>query len=205
MESLKTKIYSSFDAQESALLHDLKKEAFHFTGEDVKNFNFWQQYFNLFFIYHYDLGEGKTLAVKRDLEKAAVRLFCPSLFSRLKGEDLFTGEKLVLSSDEENSLTWYKERDHILSFFHDRADGIHFVESRSSILIPLKSGDFFKKLKLLMNDGQITQSVSYALFLVSILMLKKERFSSSKLYDPYQVSEIEKLHLYYEKFSKFLI
>ncbi|HRZ79983.1 MAG TPA: hypothetical protein P5044_08250, partial [bacterium] len=175
MESLKTKIYSSFDAQESALLHDLKKEAFHFTGEDVKNFNFWQQYFNLFFIYHYDLGEGKTLAVKRDLEKAAVRLFCPSLFSRLKGEDLFTGEKLVLSSDEENSLTWYKERDHILSFFHDRVDGIHFVESRSSILIPLKSGDFFKKLKLLMNDGQITQSVSYALFLVSILMLKKER------------------------------
>ena len=205
MESLKTKIYSSFDPVESALLHDFKKEVFHFTGEDVKNFNFWQQYFNLFFIYHYDLGENVTLAKKRDLENAGIRLFSPARFSKLKGEDFFSGDKITLSEDSENSLTWYKERDFILSFFYDRSDGIHFVESRSSILIPLKAADFFKKLKLLVDEKSIVPSVSYALFLVSVLMLKKERFSSSKLYDPYQIAEIEKLHLYYEKFSKFLI
>ncbi|HNW83256.1 MAG TPA: hypothetical protein PKG52_10240 [bacterium] len=205
MESLKTKIYSSFDPVESAFLHDFKKEAFHFTGEDVKNFNFWQQYFNLFFIYHYNVGEGVTLAKKRDLEKASVRLFAPARFSKLKGEDFFSGEKLVLSQDEENSLTWYKERDFILSFFYDRPDGIHFVESRSCILIQMNAIEFFKKLKLLVDEKNIVPSVSYALFLVSILMLKKERFSSSKLYDPYQIAEIEKLHLYYEKFSELLI
>ena len=120
MSAVKTRIYSSFDDIESALLHEFKKEAFYFTGEDLKNFNFWQQYFNLFFIYHYNTGEGKTLADKRELEKASIMLFSPSLFSRMKGEDFFTGEKVVLSEDDENSLTWYKERDFILSFFHSR-------------------------------------------------------------------------------------
>ncbi|HSW61547.1 MAG TPA: hypothetical protein VLJ60_12165, partial [bacterium] len=204
MSSVKTRIYSSFDETEAALLHEFKKESFYFTGEDLKNFNFWQQYFNLFFIYHYDIGEGKTLAVKRELEKAGVRLFFPSLFSKLKGEDFFSGDKIVLSEDEENSLTWYKERDFILSFFHSRDDGIHFVESRSTLLIPLRAAGFFKKLKKVMSDGNYFPSVNYMLFLVSILMMKKERFASSKLYDPFQFEEIEKLHLYYEKFAKFL-
>ncbi|HPG34910.1 MAG TPA: hypothetical protein PLW78_08760 [bacterium] len=205
MSAVKTRIYSSFDEAEAALLHEFKKEAFYFTGEDLKNFNFWQQYFNLFFIYHYDIGEGKTLAEKRELEKASVMLFSPSLFSRLKGEDLFTGEKLVLSEDEENSLTWYKEKEFILSFFHQREDGIHFVESRSALLMHVKAAGFFKKLKKALDEGSYFPSANYILFLLSILMMKKERFASSKLYDPYQFEEIEKLHLYYEKFAKLLI
>lgn len=205
MSAVKTRIYSSFDESEAALLHEFKKEAFYFTGEDLKNFNFWQQYFNLFFIYHYDIGGGNTLAQKRELEKATVKLFSPSLFSRLKGEDLFTGEKFVLSGDEENSLTWYKERDFILSFFHQRDDGIHFVESRSALLMPVKATGFFKKLKKALDEGGYFPSANYILFLLSILMMKKERFASSKLYNPYQFEEIEKLHLYYEKFAKLLI
>lgn len=205
MSAVKTKIFSSFDDIESSLLHEFKKEVFYFTGEHLKNFNFWQQYFNLFFIYHYDIGEGKTLAVKRELEKASAALFSPSLFSKLKGENFFTNEKMILSEDDENSLNWYKERDFILSFFHEREGHTHFVESRSSLLMPVSSLGFFKKLKGVLTDQSYFSSVTYVLFLVSILMMKKERFSGSKLYDPYQFEEIEKLHLYYEKFAKILI
>jgi len=205
MSAVKTRIYSSFDEEEAKLLHEFKKECFYFTGEDLKNYNFWQQYFNLFFIYHYDLGKGLTLSHKRELEKASIMLYSPSLFSRLKGENLFTGEKLVLSEDEENSLTWYKEKEFILSFFHEREDGIHFVESRSSLLMPSKAAGFFKKLKAALNDLSYFPSATYLLLLLSILMMKKERFQSSKLYDPYQFEEIEKLHMYYEKFSQFFI
>ncbi len=205
MSAVKTRIYSSFDDFESAALQDFKKECFYFTGEDVKNHDFWQQFFNLFFIYHFDIGEKTTLADKRELEKARIMLFSPSLFSRLKGEDFFTGEKVNLSEDEENSLTWYRERNFILSFFHEKEDGIHFVESRSSLLIPMKASSFFKQLKNLMTEKNYFPSNNYLQLLIAILMLKKERFASSKLYNPYQVEEIEKLHLYYNKFADFII
>lgn len=205
MSAVKTRIYSSFDDFESAALQDFKKECFYFTGEDVKNHDFWQQFFNLFFIYHFDTGGGTTLADKRGLDKARIMLFSPSLFSRLKGEDFFNEEKLNLSEDEENSLTWYKERDFILSYFHEKEDGIHFVESRSSLLIPQKAASFFKKLRTLMNEKNYFPSKNYLHLLIAILMLKKERFASSKLYNPYQVEEIEKLHLYYNKFADFII
>lgn len=205
MSAVKTRIYSSFDDFESAALQDFKKECFYVTGEDVKNHDFWQQFFNLFFIYHFDTGSKTTLADKRGLEKARIMLFSPSLFSRLKGEDFFTGEKLNLSEDEENSLTWYRERDFILSYFHEKEDGIHFVESRSSLLIPQKAASFFKKLRTLMNEKHYFPSNNYLQLLIAILMLKKERFSSSKLYNPYQIEEIEKLHLYYSKFADFII
>ena len=197
MSAVKTRIYSSFDDIESAALQDFKKECFYFTGEDLKNHDFWQQFFNLFFIYHFDIGGKTTLADKRGLEKARIMLFSPSLFSRLKGEDFFTGEKVNLSEDEENSLTWYRERDFILSFFHEKEDGIHFVESRSSLLIPMKASSFFKQLKTLMSEKNYFPSNNYLQLLIAILMLKKERFASSKLYNPYQVEEIEILHIYY--------
>ena len=146
-----------------------------------------------------------TLADKRELEKARIMLFSPSLFSRLKGEDFFTEEKINLSEDEENSLTWYRERDFILSYFHEKEDGIHFVESRTSLLIPQKAASFFKKLRTLMNEKHYFPSNNYLQLLIAILMLKKERFASSKLYNPYQIEEIEKLHLYYNKFADFII
>lgn len=205
MSSVKTRIYSSFDESESASLQNFKKECFYFTGEDVKNHDFWQQFFNLFFIYHFDIGDKTTLAVKRELESARVRLFAPSFFYRLKGRDFFTSERLALSEDEKSSLTWYREREFILSFFHDREDGIHFVESRSSLLIPFKVSSFFKKLRNALVEKNFFPSSDYLLLLIAILMLKKERFSSSKLYNPYQFKEIEKLHLYYEKFAEFII
>ncbi|MGI6395345.1 MAG: hypothetical protein ACOX2F_11575 [bacterium] len=205
MSAVKTKVYSSFDETEAALLHEFKKEAFYFTGEDLKNFNFWQQYFNLFFIYHYDIGENKTLAVKRELESAHIKLFSPSIFSKTKGENFFTGEKLILSEDESNSLSWYKEREFVLSFFYKKEGKINFVESRSTLLMPMQAASFFKKLKKALNEEKYFPTTVYLLFLISILMMKKERFASSKLYDPYRFEEIEKLHLYYEKFAKLLI
>ena len=205
MSAVKTRVYSSFDETEAALLHDFKKEVLYFTGEDLKNHNFWQQFYNLFFIYHYDIGDGITLSKKRELEPASIRLFAPSVFSRMKGEDLFTGEKMVFSEDEENSLSWYKEKQFILSFFHAKDEEIRFVESQSSLLLPMSAGTFLRKVKKSIENENYFPSVNYTLFLLSVLMVKKERFSSSKLYDPFQFEEMEKLHLYYEKFAKFII
>jgi len=205
MSAVKTRVYSSFDESEATLLHDFKKEVFYFTGEDLKNHNFWQQFYNLFFIYHYDIGDGVTLSQKRELEAGSIKLFAPSVFSRMKGEDLFTGDKLSFSEDEENSLSWYKEKQYILSFFHKDGEEIKFVESQSSLLLPMKTGSFLKKVKKAFENENYFPSVNYTLFLLSVLMVKKERFSSSKLYDPFQFEEIEKLHLYYEKFAKFII
>jgi len=205
MSAVKTRVYSSFDETEATLLHDFKKEVFYFTGEDLKNHDFWQQFYNLFFIYHYDIGEGITLSQKRELEPGSIRLFSPSVFSRMKGEDLFTGDKLSLSEDEENSLSWYKEKQFILSFFHTKDEEIRFVESQSSLLLPMNAGSFLKKVKKALENEGYFASVNYTLFLLSVLMVKKERFSSSKLYDPFQFEEMEKLHLYYEKFAKFII
>lgn len=205
MSAVKTRVYSSFDETEASLLHEFKKEAFYFTGEDLKHHNFWQQFYNLFFIYHYDIGNGVTLSKKRELEPASIKLFAPSVFSRMKGEDLFTGERMVFSEDEENSLSWYKEKQYILSFFHTKDEEIRFVESQSSLLLPMKTGTFFKNVKKAIEKESYFPSINYTLFLLSVLMVKKERFQSSKLYDPFQFEEMEKLHLYYEKFAKRII
>ena len=56
-----------------------------------------------------------------------------------------------------------------------------------------------------MNEKNYFPSKNYLQLLIAILMLKKERFASSKLYNPYQIEEIEKLHLYYNKFADFII
>ena len=93
MSAVKTKVYSSFDETEATLLHDFKKEVFYFTGEDLKNHNFWQQFYNLFFIYHYDIGEGITLSQKRELEPASIRLFSPSVFFENEGRRLIHRRK----------------------------------------------------------------------------------------------------------------
>ena len=42
-------------------------------------------------------------------------------------------------------------------------------------------------------------------YLYAILMLKKECFSDLKLYNPYQISEIEKLDSHYKKFASIII
>lgn len=206
MSAIKTKVYSSFDEVEAGLLHDFKKEAFYFTGEELQNYNFWQQFLNLFFIYHYNVGNGQTPAVKRELEPAGIRFFVPSVFSKFKGESFFSGDKMMLAEDEENSFSWYKDKECILSFFHEREDGYHFVESQSSLLLSRNNMGFFKKLRTAHKEENIFHSNPYLLFLISMLMIKKERFSSSKLYDPFKFEEIEKLNLYYEtKFSDIII
>jgi len=199
MSAVKTKVYSSFDEVEGGLLHDFKKESFYFTGEELNNYSFWQQFLNLFFIYHFNLGNGETLAIRRGLDPAEIRFFVPSVFAKLKGEDFFSGEKMMLAEDEENTLSWYKDKECILSFFHSRDDGCHFVESQSSLLISKSNLAFFKKLKTAFTEQGMFKSKPYLLFLISLLMIKKERFASSKLYDPFKFEEIEKLHLYYEK------
>jgi hypothetical protein len=206
MSAIKTKVYSSFNEAEAGMLHDFKKEAFYFTGEELQNYGFWQQFLNLFFIYHYNIGNGKTPADIRELEPASIRFFVPSVFSKYKGEDFFIEEKMVLAEDEENTLSWYKDKEYILSFFHEKEDGCHFVESQSSLLISKSGMGFFKILKNMFKQQEMFFSHPYLLFLLTLLMIKKERFSSSKLYDPFKIEEIEKLHLHYEsKFAQIII
>ena len=199
MVPVKTRIFSSFSKEEGELLQHFKKEVFYFVGEDISNFNFWQQYFNLFFIYHYNLGNNETFAKKHKLEPGGLKLYTPSRFARMKGEAFFTEEKYHFGEDEEDSLTWYKDRELILSFFNHDGEEIQFVESRTSLLISMKHLSFFKKIKKMYEKGSFFNSHIHILFLISLLLLKKERYSSSKLYDPFVIEEIEKLNLYYEE------
>jgi len=201
MTDLKTVVFSSFNEQEKILLKEFKREVFYFVGEDLDNIDFWQNYFNLFFIYHYDLGDGITFAARRDLFPARAILFFPSVFSKLKGTDFFTDEKIIFGEE----VTWYKEREFILSFFDNKESNIKFVESRISLIISIDHAVFLKKIKKIHAKNSYYKSNIYLLFLISMLILKKERFATSKLYNPYTEEELEKLSLYYEKFGDKLI
>ncbi len=205
MCDLKTVLFSTFSHEEEKLLREFKKETFFFVGESVGNYEFWQQFFNLFFIYHYDLGDGSTVSQRRDMEPARILLFSPSRFARMKGESYFTDEKLQFDEDEETSLTWYRDRELILSFFTKSESRIRFVESRTSLLISTDRVKFLKKIKKMFREGDQFPSHTYLLYLLSLLLLKKERYGKAHLYEPFSVEEIEKTHLYYEKFASKLI
>ena len=109
MTDLKTVIFSSFNEQESEALKLFKREAFYHVGEDIDNYDFWQQFYNLFFVYHFDIENGETFSSRRSLNESKVHLFVPSRFARLKGTDFFSEEKLHI----EEEVTWYKEREMI--------------------------------------------------------------------------------------------
>lgn len=206
MPAVRTMVYSSFTHEEEKKLKEFKKEAFYFVGEDISNFNFWTQFFNIFFIYHYDMGDKKTVAMNRELEPAVIMLYFPSLFSKMKGEEFFTGEKLVLQGDEETNLNWFKKRELILSLFSRKEDGtIHFAEAMSTVVISLEHLDSLKKLKKFVESENRFHSNTYLLFLISLMMLKKERYASSKIFNPFTSEELMKIHLYYEKFAELFI
>ncbi len=205
MTNIRTVIFSSFSPEDEAQLIAFKKEVFHFVGEDFENYERWQLFFNHFFIYHVKTATGATLAQKHDLEAARIALYTPSFFARLKGEDMFSGAKLILDDDEENSLTWYKERELILSIFHVSGEKVRMVDSRFTFVLSLDHADFFKKLKKYRAETGEYQKDGYLLFLIALLMLKKDRFAKSKLYTPFTMEEVQKTHLYYQKFADLII
>lgn len=199
-----TFIFSSLTEEEALLLKDFKHEIFYYVGDKLENYNFWQQFFNLFFLYHYDNGNNETPAKRLGLEPAKIVLFYPSLFSRLKGENYFTEEKLSFDENEENSMTWFKEREMILGVFTIHDNFLSLVEGRNSLVIQMNDMAFFKKLKKEFKEKSL-YSHTYLMFLLSLLLLKKERFAASKLYNPFTTEELEKTHHQYEKFaSKFI-
>jgi len=200
------KITAALDSPESEALQNFKRECFYLSGGNIKNHDFWQQFFNMFFITHYAFENGETLARKRGLADSRIRLYSPSIFHSTSGKDFFTEEKFQLVSEEEHALSWYGGHDFILSFFHADGEKLSFTDLQSSLLITSKASSFFKTLKKELNENSAFGSnTSYLLLLIAILMLKKECFSDLKLYNPYQMSEIEKLDNHYKKFAPNII
>ncbi len=199
-----TFIFSSLTEAEALLLKEFKHDIFYYVGDKLENYNFWQQFFNLFFLYHYDSGNSETTASRLHLEPAKIFLFYPSLFSRLRGENYFTEEKFSFDEKEELSMTWFKEREMILGVFTIKESSISLLEGRNSLVVQMNDMTFFKKLKKEFKEkGEYSHT--YLMFLLSVLLLKKERFAASKLYNSFTTEELEKTHHQYEKFaSKFI-
>ncbi|MBO4441781.1 hypothetical protein J5834_06650 [bacterium] len=206
MEDPQSEITAALDSSEREALQNFKKECFYLSGGNIKNHDFWQQFFNMFFIRHYAVENGETPAKKRGLADSRIRLFAPSFFTATTGKDFFTDEKLQLVSEEEHGLSWYGGHDFILSFFHADGQDLSFTDVQSSLLISSKASSFFKMLKKELSEkSAFGSNTSYLLMLIAILMLKKECFSDLKLYNPYQMTEIEKLDNYYKKFASNII
>ncbi|HSA32905.1 MAG TPA: hypothetical protein P5077_04175 [bacterium] len=200
--SQNTMVFSSLSAEEERQLLEFQKESFYFTGEDFANFKRWQEFYNLFFLYHVRSGDGETtVAQRRSMEPARLMLYSPSLFDRFKGTDLFSAQKLVFDENEARDLHWFKEREMILSVFAFEGERIRFVHEKASFVIELRHKGFFKKLGKLIAATPAFQNHIYLLFLISVLLLKKDRFASSKLFDPFRAEELEKAHLYYQKLA----
>ncbi len=198
--SQNTVVLSALSADEEARLRTFKKEAFYFTGEDFANFNRWQEFFNLFFLYHLvSADDGSTAAARRSLDKATILLYTPSFFNRYRGLDWLSEEPMLLEEDVPGDLSWFDRREMILSLFHRDGDKARLVQSKASFVVALRHKKFFKHIRTTAADNPAYQKAPYLLFLISILLLKKDRFSEAKLFDPFRIEELEKTHQYYQK------
>jgi len=204
--SQNTIVLSALSSDEEARLRAFKKEAFYFTGDDFVTFNRWQEFFNLFFLYHViSADDGSTAAARRSLEKASVMLYTPSLFNRYKGFDWFSRTPLLLEEDLPGDLAWFDRREMILSLFHCNEGIARLVQSKASFVIPLRHKRFFKKVRERAAEIPAYRKTSYLLFLISILLLKKDRFSEAKLFDPFSIEELEKTNQYYQKLADIIV
>ncbi|MCK5808463.1 hypothetical protein KAH37_05735 [bacterium] len=206
MEELRTQVFSTFSEEEEAHLKKFKEEIFYIVGRHIPDALFWQELFNLLFIYHYDLGGGETFATRRDMRPAELMIYSPSLFFLRRGVLFPTGEKVHWKSDEDESVSWYSGRDYLLSFFYREGDTISLVDSKIAEMFERKHSKFLSKINLLMKSDNFSEMKSIeVLFLMALLLLKKDRYQDSPLYDSFKIEEFEKLQLYYAKLSKHLI
>ncbi len=195
---LKTSIYSSFNEEESLMLAGFKKEIFYFVGDEMISEEFWQNFFNTFFIYHYHFDDGTTFASRRELGKINLLLFLPSrMGQKNKGKNLFTEKRMEL----EKELKWSQERELVLSFFHSENEDIYeFYNDSTIFVIERKKLTFLKEFKEKYYDSSRFTEI-FLLFIISLMALKQERFSSSRIYDAFTASEAEKFINYYEKYA----
>ena len=206
MKELRTQVFSTFSEEEEALLKTFKEDVFYIVGRHIPDAIFWQEFFNLVFMYHYDLGGGETFATKRDMRPASLMLYTPSLFFLRRGSLFPDNEKVSWKSEEEESVSWYSGRDHLLSFFYKEGDTISLVDSKIAEMFERKQSKFLGKIKILVASGESATNQSIEmLVLIALLLLKKDRYQDSPLYDPFRIEEFEKLRLYYAKLSKHLI
>ncbi len=204
--SQNTIVLSALSADEESRLRAFKKEAFYFTGEEFENFNRWQEFFNLFFIYHVVSAEdGTTAAARRSLDKAAILLYIPSFLNRYKGFDWLSEETMLLEEEIPGDLAWFDRREMILSLFHRDGNKARLVQSKASFVIALRHKKFFKQLRTIATETPAYQKKSYLLFLIAILLLQKDRFSAAKLFDPFRIEELEKTHRYYQKIFDIIV
>ena len=198
MEFLFSELYKNFSETEKKLLLDFKDEAFYFVGKDIKDYDFWQQFLNLFFVFHYVKEDKKTVAEKYNIKSAKMFLYAPSRFSLFKGFDFFSEQKLSFKQEELHLLEWFQEKEFVFSFFYEEENKISFVEIQTSFLITMEHSKFLKKIKKLNKNGKYSRE--FIFFILIVLFLKKERYEPAKLYSPFVIDEFEKVAQKYTNF-----
>ncbi len=205
-DELRTQVFSTFSDDEKEALKQFKTDVFYIVGAHVPDAVFWQEFFNLFFIYHIRLEDGKSFAQRRNMKPARLALYTPSLFFLHRGTLFPSGERIVWDvEDEDGSSAWYSGRDYLLSFFYQEDNAISLVNSKIAQMFSRKHSKFLRTIKKLVNADSAPLSDIAVLFLVALLLLKKDRYQESPLYDPFRVEEFEKLRLHYAELIKRLI
>ncbi len=192
-------LYQSFSQHEKEVFDEFREKSAFFLGRKINSSDFWREFVSMFFLFHYNSGNEQTVFDRRNMDGGEADLYLPSLFSRYRGSFFLSGEKVCLTNETRKDLTWIKKRIPVLSFFNHSEDGISFIEPTVSLIVPFEGVKFFKKTcRKLRKKESGPLNRPYVLYVITILLLKREVYAPAKKYNPFSLEEFMKIYTHYE-------